>query len=352
MSRAENAGMHNVKKPRDYDIIDTEEDLSKYLPLSNALKKCRETITPTFDLADKTALRHQKYHRALTNVAVVFGTIAVLLAILQLTGFVATHLPMWVEVLAAIMALCAVIVGLIQSRQTMWLLQRHKAERCRLLKFRFLIDPELWANDIARVKSWENRLQLEVDEIKELIQKSLHEWIENREVSDVPSGIFQCEMKTDIQRALVQYYKDKRLDVQMNYFAKRANQYHGIDRYLRNLPPILFLLSVLAVFGHFAIDVILKSSTILHNFSVLLIALAVSLPVTGAAIRSVRSAHEFARSACLYHAKYEALNRIAYRLKGEVDCENILLALWHSEQFLEAEHREWLRLMTEAEWFG
>ena len=28
------------------------------------------------------------------------------------------------------------------------------------------------------------------------------------------------------------------------------------------------------------------------------------------------------------------------------------LSLWFSEQSLENEHREWLRLMLDAEWFG
>ncbi len=334
------------------DMADKDEDLSKYRLLSTALRRCSEIINPTYDIADESALRNQKYHRFLTNFAVSSGTLAVLLAVVQLTGFVPAPLPMWVEVLAALMALSAVILGIVQSRQALWLLQRHKAERCRLLKFRSLIHPDLWTKNPQQSASWENRLHKEMTRINDLTPQSLKEWAERRDITDVPHGISQCSIDVGTLRALVDYFVQKRINVQMEYFERRSNQYQGIDRYLRNLPPILFFVSVFVVFGHFATDVVLNPSHSNHKVSVILIALAVSLPVTGAAIRSIRSAHEFARSACLYRAKHEALKRISDRLGKEEDCVEILLTLWHCEQFLESEHREWLRLMTEAEWFG
>lgn len=88
------------------------------------------------NMADKAALRHQKYHRWLTIFAAGFGTIAILSAIIYLSKFFPTPWPMWVEALAAVMALAAVLLGLIHARQAQWLLHRHKAELCRLLKLR------------------------------------------------------------------------------------------------------------------------------------------------------------------------------------------------------------------------
>src|SRR4030067_3826956 len=95
--------------PQDYDMIDTDEELSLYKPLRNALITCRETIFEAYNLADKKALRNQKHHRILTIFAAVFGTIAVLFAIMQLSGFFPTPWPMWAEMLAALIAIFAVI---------------------------------------------------------------------------------------------------------------------------------------------------------------------------------------------------------------------------------------------------
>jgi hypothetical protein len=352
MTSQESPVKEQVNAPSACDMIDSTDDFAAYAPLGDCLKKCNDALASTYDAADKAALRHQKYHRRLTNFAVIAGTLAVLLAILQLTGFVPTHLPMWMEVFAAVIALCAVVLGLIQSRQTSWLLQRHKAEQCRLLKFRMLIDPDYWAVDAEQTRSWTDRLHRRIHTIREMTPRQLREWMENRDVLQAPSGVSRCALADDVLRALIGYFKDKRLHVQMAYFNKRANQYHGIDRYLRNVPPLLFFLSILVVFAHFTLDAVAESGNGIHGISIVLVALAVSLPVLGAGIRSIRSAHEFARSASLYRAKYEALKRIADRLEEEADCEQILRTLWHCEQFLEAEHREWLRLMSEAEWFG
>src|SRR5664279_1466979 len=186
--------MTKMENPQDWDMIDTEEDLHNYQPLEKALRKCGEIVNSIYSTADKAALQHQKYHRRLTNFAVVFGTLAVLLAILQLvllasprlTSFTPSRLPNWAELAAAVIALGSVIMGFIQSRQKQWLLQRHKAERCRFLKFRFIIDTDLWANDSARTTTWENRILRELNEINELTPQSLYEWAEKSEVSDVP----------------------------------------------------------------------------------------------------------------------------------------------------------------------
>lgn len=339
--------------PPDFDMIDSDEDISRFSdPLSYALKTCRETVTPAYDSADKLALRHQKYHRILTGLAVVFGTIAVLFAIIYLSGFFPTPWPMLVEVITAIIALLAVILGLIQARQTRWLLQRYIAERCRMLKFHFLIDPDLWSKNPAQIKVWEDRLREEVRKIKEMTPQLLRRWIKEHEATEMPSGVSNCEITGSAIKALIDYYRDKRLNVQMHYFQKRAHRYEGIDRYMRNIPPMFFFLSVLSVLGHFSIDIFFEPSPIMHNVSVSLIVLAASFPLLGAGIRTLRSAHEFARSASLFRAKHAALEDINDRLNNATECQSILRILWRCEQFLEAEHLEWLRLMIEAEWFG
>ena len=98
----------------------------------------------------------------------------------------------------------------------------------------------------------------------------------------------------------------------------------------------------------------------MHTICIILIALAASFPVIGAGIRTLRSAHEFARLASLFRAKHNALKRIRDALdelmNEKIAVKNktaqVLHTLWQCEQFLEDEHYEWLRLMLDAEWYG
>jgi len=66
----------------------------------------------------------------------------------------------------------------------------------------------------------------------------------------------------------------------------------------------------------------------------------------------LRTAYEFARNTSRFRAKYVALERLAERLQRENDPAALWYAMWCCEQMMDAEHREWLRLMIEAEWFG
>ena len=177
-SAAHSAVNHPHQKPQDYDMEDSKEDLNHFQPLNDILTRCHNILFRRYQKSDTAACRHQKHHKRLTIIAAVCGTIAVLFAIVQLSGFFLFPWPMWAEVLAALIAFAAVILGLEQSRHPRWLLERHKAERCRLLKFRALIDPALWTEGAGVKADWEQQLRDKVHEIKRLTRKSLHEILE------------------------------------------------------------------------------------------------------------------------------------------------------------------------------
>jgi len=345
---------------QDYDMVDTDEDLRKYPPLCDALATCRDAIMNVYDPSDKSALRNQRRHRLTTIIAAACGTAAVLSAIIYLSGLSPTPWPIWIEVSAMVVASLAVVLGLIQALQTNWLVQRHKAERCRLLKFRFLIDPDLWCNEPSKKTQLETQLHKEVKEINNLTKQSLPNWIKKLDVTEGASAVKRienCEVPKGTLQALVDYYGDKRINEQKRYFDNRARRNEGFNKYTRHLHSVLFFLSALAVLIHFSMDIFFKAGNGIHPFSVLLVVVAASLPVVGAGIRTYRSAYEFARSASLFRARHQALERLSNWLDEEIaekdpSEKEILLALWHCEQLLETEHREWLRLMTEVEWFG
>jgi hypothetical protein len=90
-----------------------------------------------------------------------------------------------------------------------------------------------------------------------------------------------------------------------------------------------------------------------HGFvGELLIVLAACLPVLGAGIRTLHTASERRRNAIRFQAKYYTLEKLRQELQQETDADAIFRLLSQCERIMEIEHREWLRLMIEAEWFG
>ena len=82
------------------------------------------------------------------------------------------------------------------------------------------------------------------------------------------------------------------------------------------------------------------------------IVVATVLPVAGIGVRAWSAAFELARKARSFEAKHQAMQKAIARLgKGEDELPAILAHLQHDELFLEQEHREWLRLLLDAEWF-
>jgi hypothetical protein len=174
-------------------------------------------------------------------------------------------------------------------------------------------------------------------------------------------------------RELIDYYLRKRLCNQMNWFNTRAQQLSQRDRVLKRLPPWLFFGSVFAALLHFIYDEFVNLGRAPAQVSVLgasigvsiaLVLVAVILPVLGGGFRTLRSAYQFARNTSRYTAALEGLKPSYDALRAElkklqapgadvalVSASTILYHMWRCEQVLEAEHREWLRLMMQAEWF-
>ena len=83
-----------------------------------------------------------------------------------------------------------------------------------------------------------------------------------------------------------------------------------------------------------------------------LLMFAACFPVIGATVRTVRTAHEFSRNALRFKAVSHELNQLTDDLQQRTDPREELRVLRGVEKALEAERREWRRLMEEAEWFG
>jgi hypothetical protein len=335
------------------DMEDAPDDLARWPSLAPMLEVCAKVVEPAFRKADKAALRHQWIHRQLIKWATAFGTAAVIFAILQLAfadqvGLEAMSVP---EVVAVILAFIAVGLGLRAAFQANWLVERNKAERLRLAKFKFLIDPDVWnGNPMVQAQKQED-LQTQVREVEDFGPAAVHHWIENDSVPDPPPQVLALTTTPAESSDLVEYYRVRRLQYQLAFFRKRADQNLKLHTFTKYLSPGLFLGSVGAVLIHFGYDILWKPEH-LDTFSRCMILLAASLPVLGGAIRTFRSAYEFARNTYRYRAKAVVLMSIDSALEHATASRSQFLGMWFSEQTLETEHREWLRLMIEAEWFA
>ncbi|MEI6787340.1 MAG: hypothetical protein WCL49_02560 [bacterium] len=324
--------------------------------LNTALAVLQKEIGPVFEKADTEALSHQWLHRRLTMVAAVSGAFAVLFSITQL---IFPSLGHWrwmsvAEVGVTGVALLVVIFGVRAAIQINWLLERFRAERLRQLKFTLLLHEDLWGD---RVEVWQAHVRQSVRAIQQMDRKAMEVWVDQDRVHLSEKEKSGCVLESGLLRALTGFYIAKRLGYQMAYFERRSRQHGGKDRWLRLWPSRCFYGSVAAVALHYLTKLLPIRSEEVEWLSLAFIFLAFALPVAGTCVRTLRSALELGRSASLFHAKYSALQNLLARLQSELETDpvrsvEVMNSMAACEDFLEAEQREWLRLMREAEWFG
>ncbi len=384
------------------DELELEQEWPPSPQLLAAIAHYQATLKPAYDKANTLALAHQKKHQRVTVFAALAGSIAVIFAIMGLTPLKLLFQPQpqpkppalaVAEVLAALAAAAAVWWGVRAAFHDHWLLERHRAERIRLLKFCALREPTLLEAQGADISAWRTWFDAQLAQLEQLDKQAMKHWVESEPFVEVPRRWERVQVTDGTLLALVKYFQLKRLGVQYNYFTARAARNVKLNRETGWLPRLFFFASVGAALLHFALDSLeyyfhvdllapfaaahaeaAGAAGVAHWWQVfllephwwVLVLLAAALPVAGAAMRTVRSANEFSRHGIRYRAKAVGLAFHANLLKDEAqklkpvadrpvpaaDAERVLLDLWGSEQIMESEHREWLRLMMEAEWFG
>jgi hypothetical protein len=329
------------------DMIDTQSDCECWPFLNKFRGEGHDSLVALYVKSDGAAQHAQLVHKIWVVVAAISAWLAVSLAIVQLAhplGFMPG-----LELGAAVLAMCAFVLG--QYYRKKWLTERHKAERCRLLKFSSMIRPGLWTWDEVSSDECPGEPGQEISDLSQISSfKHVQEWLADDQVSSPPGRIISrnLEQLTELRN----YYREKRLQVQSTYYRKGPS---WLD-VTRMLPLIFFIASVVFVVLHGFVTLLLgfpEASTVSKVF----IVIAACLPVAGGGIRIWRSAIEPTRNVSRFDAKRIALNHIDERMeKGEIKetakAESVLRDLWCAEQIMESEHREWLRLMGEAEWQG
>jgi hypothetical protein len=266
----------------------------------------------------------------------------------------------WIEGITVLAGVISVGMGLWAKSDRKWLGCRHRAERLRMLKFRALARTELWSGQDAPWRAWvENEIATlpAPDDLDHMENWSREDTAE----SESPSvGTLSAEPAT--RRALAAYYRHKRLLNQADYFDRKGKQagaswalgmHHHRER--------LFFTTIGFVLFHFVADYLAGRMEDQHLggaahawelVSLWSIVLAAVLPVAGIGVRAWSAAFELSRKARSFAAKHQAMHKAVARLGNGTDELRVILAhLRHDELFLEQEHREWLRLLLDAEWF-
>jgi hypothetical protein len=354
------------------DMIDTSSDFKRWPFLQKVPRGCRDELIDTYKDADKGADTAQKEHRRVVRRAAFSATAAVCVAIAELGLESWGFKDPWTSVAMTVVE--AVLVGSAlwyfrrgKHFRYEWLTQRNKAERCRLLKFSLMFQPSLWEADDSSVQDYGSGLEKKMESIK---TSDLEKWLNEDEVP-APPGRFH-PLDPNGLAGLREYYLHKRLRYQSKHFAKRSDRKESKrDKWWRELPGRLFWISVVCVAIHVLLSISIviargmsgegpdfKGARYIDGLVILLAVLAAVAPTLGAGIHSWRSAWEGTRNISRFRAKRVALENIESRLErgGAIDsdqaAEDLLRDIWCAEQIMESEHREWLRLMKDAEWAG
>lgn len=308
---------------------------------------CRAAIDPAYRRADARALRSQHEHRTIVDCLAITGTLAVLAGLVPLADRLSLAAARTTEIVSACAALLTVAVGIWAGFERRWLLERHKAERLRLLEFHALLS--FAAHGCADgVDTWAAALRREVTRIEHLSEQAMRRWLTDEPVAEERLVTQRHTLAGEIVHEVAREYRTRRLDAQAAYFLEKAQRNERWDEITRPLVPLLFFISVGSIAPAAALRLFTNDTTLGAAFLVL----AAGAPAVAAGIRLFRSAHEFARNSIRFRGKYLVLRILAERLKNETSTAVVLRDLWYAETILEAEHREWLRLMIEAEWFG
>jgi preprotein translocase subunit SecG len=338
------------------DMIDTLEDSERW-PFLKPLGGCHDELVKTYTDADGASKAAQNAHRNWVVVAAIFATLAVVLAIIHLAELLPPPYVAVSELLAVLLAALAFNRG--DKTREEWLQERHKAERCRFLKFSSMILPDLYTQGGQLPDEYTSHVGPQMAVVKHIAYINLEKWLSD-DTPPPPPGRFLARNLDELTQ-LRDYYREKRLDFQADYFERQAKRNVKTDNWWRSILPQFFRWSVYFVVVAVALLLLIlwakpKGHT-LYLFESGAVICAALLPVFGSGIRIWRSAREATRNISRFRAKYIALQNISQRLRGDrikndEEAEGVLRDLWCAEQIMESEHREWLRLMTEAEWAG
>ncbi len=316
-------------------------------PLYNALKVVQDAIYEAYAKFDRAAVDNRKRYEVVSVLAVGFGAASVFFA---LTGTIAEmhhQVHYWIaEGITAALTLLFILVGWFAGFKDKWMVARCKAERLRLLKFEKLVDPGLWCDppDLGAASA---SLKREVHELAVGGSAEAREWAEGGTEPDLSETPCKDRCERSLHE-LVDYYVPKRLNMQMAYMEQRWPKDERWGRKTAVVVNVLFFGSFFFVLAHLGTRTFEGHEDMKEWLAVA----ALGLPIVAAAIRTFRASREFERNAMRHHATYDSLSTLAKDMEKAKDLAEKFRIIGFCETILEADCREFMRLVAEAEWYG
>jgi hypothetical protein len=338
----------------------------KLEPLFQALRIVQDKVYSTYSKFDAAAKRHQRTYQWLSICAVGFGAASVFFAVVEVMKL---KLPLDLfdartgEMVTAGLTFALILTGLFARFKERWILARYKAENLRLLKFRRLTDPSMWCEP-ADLDTAAMDLQEEVEEIAGQNYEEAKEWAAKG--IHPKSASPPCENRCpEALHELVDYYVPKRIDVQIRYLKDHSSIVERRGARTALWVQVLFFASFAFVLAHLivttaqilagtppTVDEIMNQAKHEPKIDDYLALSALLLPIGAAALRTFRAAREFERNGLRHRATLDSLHDLSHKLRDTKDLEKKFELVGFSELVLEADCREFMRLVSEAEWYG
>lgn len=309
----------------------------------DALRRASAIVAPAFARTDRQALRNQTRHRVLVDIVAITAAITVLVGIAPLSGVLSATAVRMATIVAASAAVIAVTLGIVARLHGRWLLERHRAERLRLLEFEALIEPVLALQ--SNLDDWEATLAERCARIEQMDRKTMDAWLAQDRLVAADEDAEPADMP--YLEGFVRAYVIALIDVQKAYFLRRAAHNERRDVASRWLQGGLFFVSVSAMIPAATIRLTGGSVAAANAWTLV----AAGAPAISGMIRHLRTAHEFSRNGARFRAKYRTLDALRERLCGDCTPRARLRDVRHVAEHFEAEHREWIRLMRTAAWY-
>ncbi len=363
---------------------------TEFAPLAEAMRVVQDEVYASYVHYDRQAVSNQKWYTRISIGAVLFGASSVFFAFLEMMRVTGAGVRAWYgELLAVLLTLFFIAYGTARKFKTNWILSRYKAERLRLLKFKKLTDSSLWCEP-EDIEKAEGALREEVRCITDERYDDAKVWSAHG-VKPKAAGPPCQDRCREALRELVQYYIPKRLDVQTSYLERKSDVVEELGERTSNGVRWLFFASFAFVLVHLvgsyprgnaratatpAETVISKDATDKAayrkpgenagsqttngksegehpwNWEDGFAFAALFLPIVAGAIRTHRTAHEYERTASRHRATLDSLHWLCTQLREAKDLDQQFELIGFCELVLEADCREFLRLVSEAEWYG
>ena len=312
-------------------------------PLVEGLDDLNHGVLGAFREADDKANALQRSYRRCAFRSTLAGAIAVMFGLFQLAHW---ESPLIVagEFIFAVASLGYALYGVLSDTRERWLLERALAERLRARKFASLLDPRLWQESTRA--DWTHEVAHLADDFPPGTHNFLEDWTLHQ---TMPRTVAAPE---PVDRAVADelrlYYRRQRIGGQIAYLTARAPEEHHREVKWKLVGLTLFYTSVGAVFAHALLSIARGE----HDVERILVYIAAGAPAMAAVVRTYRAGREFGRNALRHTATLTTLRELDHQLERATTTAGIFSLIGACEQVLEADTREWMRLMKETEWFG